>query len=173
MRQHWRRCAACGSVWMRASVRQRAWRVIWAQWLARGIKARLNCIRLVFRWPNWPFSLQIPAWPWEREEPAGPRRGRVCCRLLRCCPAGKCRVVNGTPTAFIMRWSSVMNIYCCSDIQVLFSLIPTEGPWARGETQHRDSNDGGEVTGGEDGESEAGGWARERKGLQSGEKDMS
>ena len=47
----------------------------------------------------------------------------------------------------------------------------TEGPWASGETQHRDAEDGGQAAGGEDGKSEAGGWAWERKGLQPGEKD--
>lgn len=46
----------------------------------------------------------------------------------------------------------------------------TEGPWAPAKTQRWDPKGGGECAGGEDGESEAGGWDGEGKGLQPGEK---
>lgn len=169
VRQPWRRCAAFGSVWTTASVPWTRWRVTWVRWSPRGIKDRPNCIRLVCRRPSSPFNSRIPAWPWEREEPAGPRRGRVCSVLPRCYrsteqTASYCAAVKSAQRFVFM--DKLVQCICVS-----LSVSSTEGPWATGEAQHRDAEDGGEAAGGEDGESEAGSWAREGEGLQQGERD--
>jgi len=50
-------------------------------------------------------------------------------------------------------------------------IIPTDGPWTFGETQHGAAEDWGEAAGGKDGESEAGGGAWTWKRLQQSEID--
>lgn len=91
-RPRWRKCAAFGSVWTPASALLRAWRAIWAPWLLSGITRSPSCTRPACRLHSWPFSWQMPAWPWEKDELAGLRRGRACNSRLRCCisAADKC-----------------------------------------------------------------------------------